>query len=82
MINPRLRETFFGKSDGAGLRSFTPKQVQMIVDELGEPVGIDGIKTSENGNKETYDLGGRRTEKAGHGIYIERKNGRSQKLMK
>jgi hypothetical protein len=37
MINPRLRETFFGKSDGAGLRSFTPKQVQMIVDELGEP---------------------------------------------
>jgi hypothetical protein len=53
-----------------------------VVDELGEPVGIDGIKTSENGNKETYDLGGRRTEKAGHGIYIERKNGRSQKLMK
>ena len=37
MINPRLWETFFGKSDGAGLRSFTPKQVQMIVDELGEP---------------------------------------------
>ncbi len=37
MINPRLREAFSCKNNGAGLRSFTPKQVQMIVDELGEP---------------------------------------------
>ena len=35
--NSRLWEAFSCKSDGAGLRSFTPKQVQMIVDELGEP---------------------------------------------
>ena len=37
MINPRLRQHFFDGRCGAGLRSFTPKQVQMIVDELGEP---------------------------------------------
>ena len=58
-------------------------KINGVVDELGEPVGIDGTKAdAEEGNKQTYDLGGRPTEKGGHGIYIERKNGRSQKLLK
>ena len=37
MINPRLRQHFFGGGRGARLRLFTQKQVQMIVDELGTP---------------------------------------------
>ena len=38
MINPRLRRQFFDDGGGSSrMRSFTPKQVQMIVDELGEP---------------------------------------------
>ena len=36
-VNPRLQPLLNEKSGGQGSRSFTPKQVKAIVDELGEP---------------------------------------------
>ena len=36
-VNPRLRPLITDQKGGMGSRSFTPKQVRAIVDELGEP---------------------------------------------
>ena len=35
--NPALREYFFLQTDLAGSRSFTPREVALIVEQLGEP---------------------------------------------
>ena len=36
-INPRLRRLVWHRGDGPQVRTFTPREVQSIIDELGEP---------------------------------------------
>ena len=37
MVNPRLRQMVWHRGDGPLLRTFTPREVRLIVEELGEP---------------------------------------------
>lgn len=77
---------------GFGARSGSTSGVQSWLDtindeweENGGTTGIDNVAASQNeGNTVTYDLSGKVVENdnATHGVYIIRKNGKSQKILK
>lgn len=77
---------------GFGARSGQTSGVQSWLDTINEEwvegggsTGIDNVTASQKeGNAVTYDLSGKVVENdnATHGVYIIRKNGKSQKILK